>query len=263
MAQVPLANIQPLPIPLMTGGTSTTDDGNVQGAFAVNTKLRQIPTKDKPGTCTSHGGLSQWMASSAIGESDRGGILWNGIMYRVQGGSVYSYTTAGVRTKIGSVANDGLRVRLDYGFDNLIIVSAGLLYYYAPTGYSNATGATVVSGGTGYAVNDTITIGPLGVYATLKVTAVSGGAATVADQVHPVQPESAGALERRRNGRNVQPDVDERRQLPAGEHGAIGRHHACRRRVFHGWLRHGDGWDRCLVELARESDVLSWLLRQR
>jgi hypothetical protein len=180
MAQVPLANTQPLPIPLMTGGTSTTDDGNVQGEFAVNVKLRQIPTKDKPGTCTSHGGLSQWMASSAIGESDRGGILWNGVMYRVQGGSVYSYTTAGVRTKIGSVANDGLRVRLDYGFDNLIIVSAGLLYYYAPTGYSNATGATVVSGGTGYAVNDTITIGPLGVYATLKVTAVSGGVITAA-----------------------------------------------------------------------------------
>ena len=44
-------------------------------------------------------------------------------MYRVQGGSVYSYDTTGTRTKIGTVANDGLKCRLDYGFDNLIIVS--------------------------------------------------------------------------------------------------------------------------------------------
>jgi hypothetical protein len=178
MAQVQLAQTQPLSIPLMTGGTSTTDDGNVQGEFAVNVKLRQIPTKDKPGTCTSHGGLTQWMASSAFGESDRGGILWNNVMYRVQGSSVYSYTTAGARTKIGTVANDGLRCRLDYSFDFLLIVSAGNLYYYTPNGFSHATAASVAAGGTGYAVNDTITLGPLGIHATLRVTAVSSGVIT-------------------------------------------------------------------------------------
>jgi hypothetical protein len=178
MAQVQLAATQPFPIPIMTGGTATTDDGNVQGDFAVNLKLRQVSTNQKPGTATSHGGLTQWMASSATGESDRGGILWNGVMYRVQGASVYSYTTAGVRAKIGTVANDGLKVRLDYSFDNLIIVSAGNLYYYSPTGYSHAVAAAIVSGGTGYAVNDTITLGPLGIYATIRVTAVTGGVIT-------------------------------------------------------------------------------------
>jgi hypothetical protein len=180
MAQVPLAQTQAVPLPLMTGGTSTTDDGNVQGAFAVNVKLRQIPTKDKPGTCTSHGGLSQYMASTLNGESDRGGILWNGVMYRVQGASVYSYTTTGVRTFIGSVANDGLRCRLDYSFDFLLIVSAGNLYYYTPNGFSHATAVAVAAGGTGYAVNDTITLGPLGVQATVRVTAVSSGVITAA-----------------------------------------------------------------------------------
>jgi hypothetical protein len=183
MAQVPLAQTQPLSIPLMTGGTSTTDDGNVQGEFAVNLKLRQIPTKDKPGTCTSHGGLTQWVASSATGESDRGGILWNGLMYRVQGSSVYSYDTNGTRTGIGTVANDGQRVRLDYTFDNLIIVSAGKLYYYAPDGYGQITSVAIANGGTGYAVNDTLTLGALGLYATLKVTAVSGSAITSAQVV--------------------------------------------------------------------------------
>jgi hypothetical protein len=183
MAQVPLAQTQPLSIPLMTGGTSTTDDGNVQGEFAVNLKLRRIPTKDKPGTCTSHGGLTQWVGASIAGESDRGGILWNGLMYRVQGSSVYSYDTNGARTGIGTVFNDGQRVRLDYTFDNLIIVSGGKLYYYAPDGYGQITSVAIANGGTGYAVNDTITLGALGLYATLKVTAVSGGAITSAQVV--------------------------------------------------------------------------------
>jgi hypothetical protein len=167
----------------MTGGTSTTDDGNVQGEFAVNLKLRQIPTKDKPGTCTSHGGLTQWVGASIAGESDRGGILWNGLMYRVQGSSVYSYDTNGARTGIGTVFNDGQRVRLDYTFDNLIIVSGGKLYYYAPDGYGQITSVAIANGGTGYAVNDTITLGALGLYATLKVTAVSGGAITSAQVI--------------------------------------------------------------------------------
>lgn len=180
MAQVQLAQTQPFPIPIMTGGTATTDDGNVQGDFAVNLKLRQVSTNQKPGTATSHGGLTQWMASSATGESDRGGILWNGVMYRVQGASVYSYTTAGVRTKLGTVVNDGLKVRFDYSFDNLIIVSAGNLYYYAPDGYETVSSVAIAAGGTGYAVNDTITLGPLGLYATLKVTAVTAGAVTAA-----------------------------------------------------------------------------------
>lgn len=177
MAQVPLAQTQPLSIPLMTGGTSTTDDGNVQGEFAVNLKLRQIPTKDKPGTCTSHGGLTQWVASTATGNSDRGGIVWNGVMYRVQGDTLYSYDTSGTRTTIGGIANDGQRVRLDYGFDFLIIVSSGKLYYYAPGGFSYISAvASVASGGSGYAIGDTITLS--NTYEKLTVNAVSGDAVT-------------------------------------------------------------------------------------
>lgn len=186
MARVPLADVQPFPIPLMSGGTVTTDDGNVQAQFAINLKLRQIPTNQKAGTPTSHGGLTQWASSSVAGESTRGGIVWNGIKYRVQGASVYAYATDGTRTKIGTVANDGLRCRLDYSFDFLIIVSAGNLYYYAPTGFSEAASVAVVNGGNGYAVGDTITLGPLGIYATVLVTGVSAGVITSASvQMNP------------------------------------------------------------------------------
>jgi hypothetical protein len=181
VAQFPIVQTQNLEIPLLTGGTYTTDAGSVEGDFAVNLKLREIPTNSKPGTATSHGGLTQWLASSVTGESDRGGILWLGVMYRVQGASLYSYTVDGTRTKLGTVANDGLRVRLDYSFDNLIIVSAGSLYYYAPGGYENISGiSSIAAGGTGYTVGDTITLGAQGIYATLTVTTVTAGAVTAA-----------------------------------------------------------------------------------
>jgi hypothetical protein len=176
MARVPLADVQPFPVPLMSGGTVVTDDGSVQGEFAVNLKLRQVPTNQKAGTPTSHGGLTQWIAPSVIGESTRGGIVWNGVMYRVQGASVYSYDTNGVRTKIGTVANDGLKCRLDYGFDFLIIVSAGLLYYYAPTGWSSPQTITIATGGTGYVLGDTITLSNTNI--VLLVDGVSAGAVT-------------------------------------------------------------------------------------
>lgn len=177
MAQVPLASVQPFPVPLMTGGTLTTDDGNVQGEFAINLKLRQISTNQKAGTPTSHGGLSQWIAATVGGDSDRGGIVWNGVMYRVQGGGVYSFDTSGTRTLVGLVENDGQRCRLDYGFDFLIVVSAGNMYYYAPGGFSFISSvASVASGGTGYNVGDTITLS--NTFEKLTVTGVSGGGVT-------------------------------------------------------------------------------------
>ncbi len=187
MANVPLAQTQNYPMPLMTSGTLVTDAGTVEGEFAVNLKFRQVPTNNKPGTCTSHGGLTQWVASSVTGESDRGGILWNGLMYRVQGASVYQYGTDGTRTLVGTVANDGLKCRLDYSFDFLMIVSAGYLYYYSPSGFSSAASVAVSSGGTSYSGNDTITLGALGLYATVTVSGTSSGVITSANVTNAPQ----------------------------------------------------------------------------
>jgi hypothetical protein len=106
------------------------------------------------------------------------GWLWNGVMYRVQGASVYSYTTDGTRTKIGTVANDGLRCRFRLQLRLPVDRQRGNLYYYSPTGFSEAE-ASIASGGTGYTSgNDTLTLGPLGIYATVQGYALSQVAIT-------------------------------------------------------------------------------------
>lgn len=62
-------------------------------------------------------------------DADRGGINWNGTMYRVQGSKLISVTEAGAVTVCGDVGAGGL-VTLDYSFDVLAIESAGNLYYW-------------------------------------------------------------------------------------------------------------------------------------
>ena len=60
---------------------------------------------------------------------DRGGIVWNGVHYRVMGTKLVSVNSAGVITTLGDVGGSG-QVSLDYSFDNLIIGSSGKLYYW-------------------------------------------------------------------------------------------------------------------------------------
>lgn len=61
---------------------------------------------------------------------DRGGIEWNGVLYRVMGSKLVSVSIAGAVTIIGDVENDNEPVTLDYSFDKLGIRSAGFLYYW-------------------------------------------------------------------------------------------------------------------------------------
>lgn len=65
--------------------------------------------------------------------ADRGGILWNGLLYRVMGTKLCSIATDGTVTQIGDVGA-GVRVAIDYSFDRLAVGSAGNLYYYTVDG---------------------------------------------------------------------------------------------------------------------------------
>ena len=75
-------------------------------------------------------GITQWGTTTDI---NRGSIVWNGVLYVVNGGNLCTVSASGVETVIGSVGNDGQPVTLDYGFDDLAIASNGDLWLYNPT----------------------------------------------------------------------------------------------------------------------------------
>jgi hypothetical protein len=66
--------------------------------------------------------------------TDRGGINWNGICYRVMGTKLVTVGSNGAVTVLGDVGGpvDTL-VTLDYSFDRLAIASGGRLYYWNGT----------------------------------------------------------------------------------------------------------------------------------
>lgn len=69
----------------------------------------------------------------------RGGIVWNGVLYRVMGSQLCRVADGGAVTQLGNVGDDGKQVSMDYSFDRLAIVSAGNLYYYNGTTLTQVT----------------------------------------------------------------------------------------------------------------------------
>lgn len=63
---------------------------------------------------------------------DRGGINWNGVLYRVIGQYLCRVSSEGAITKIGSIPGSDV-VRMDYSFDRLAVVADKKAYYYNGT----------------------------------------------------------------------------------------------------------------------------------
>jgi hypothetical protein len=65
--------------------------------------------------------------------TDRGGINWNGICYRVMGTKLVTVASNGTVTVLGDVGGPvNTLVTFDYSFDVLAIASGGRLYYWIP-----------------------------------------------------------------------------------------------------------------------------------
>jgi hypothetical protein len=63
--------------------------------------------------------------------TDRGGINWNGICYRVMGTKLVTVASDGTVTVLGDVGGPvNTLVTMDYSFDRLAIASGGRLYYW-------------------------------------------------------------------------------------------------------------------------------------
>lgn len=61
--------------------------------------------------------------------TDRGGINWNGVCYRVMGTKLVNVDPDGTVNVLGDVGTGG-QVTMDYSFDRLAIAASGNLYYY-------------------------------------------------------------------------------------------------------------------------------------
>lgn len=68
----------------------------------------------------------------------RGGIVWNGIAYRVLGTKLCTVAADGTVTQLGDVGSGG-QCGFDYSFDRLAITSGGRLYYWNGTTLSQVT----------------------------------------------------------------------------------------------------------------------------
>lgn len=63
---------------------------------------------------------------------DRGGINWNGDVYRVMGTKLVEISSTGAVTILGDVGSGGL-VTFDYSFDELAVASGGNIYFWNGT----------------------------------------------------------------------------------------------------------------------------------
>jgi len=71
---------------------------------------------------------------------NRGGINWNGSLYRVMGTKLVEIAEDNTVTEIGDVGS-GDRVTFDYGFTYLAVASGGRLYLYDGTTLTQVTDA--------------------------------------------------------------------------------------------------------------------------
>lgn len=159
---------------------------DMQANFRTSYPRNMVPVPKQTGIADGYlrvmDGVTQFSPPLNIQGAHRGGINWNGTLYRVVGSKLVQYAADGTSTVVADVGNDGVQASLDYSYDYLAIASAGKLYYYNPAGVSTVTSASVVAGGGGYAVNDQIEL-VQGVW--LRVSAVSAGAITALTVAQP------------------------------------------------------------------------------
>lgn len=107
-------------------GIYTDQSGEYRTAYPRN--LQPVPKSQ---------GISQGYLRPADGlitfgagpGTDRGGIVWNGVHYRVMGTKLVSVSPVGIVSELADVGGTG-QVTFSYSFDRLGIASGGNLYYW-------------------------------------------------------------------------------------------------------------------------------------
>ena len=111
-------------IPLLSGIYATTTP-DFRTAYPVN----MVPVPMATGISNAYLRPGDGIVSDGAGPgADRGGINWNGSLYRVMGTRLVRIDPTGLVQDFGDVGPGGL-VTFDYSFDRLAIASGGRLYY--------------------------------------------------------------------------------------------------------------------------------------
>lgn len=121
-------------IPIMSGVTAR--DGAFAESYPVNLEPRARDSGVSKGQLVSTRGAIQTATGYGIG---RGGISWNGVLYRVSGSRLVRIAADNTVTDLGDVGSDGRPCGFDYSFDKLGIRSAGKLFYYDGTTLTQVT----------------------------------------------------------------------------------------------------------------------------
>lgn len=115
-------------VPILNGIYTST-----AGDFRVEYPRNMVPVVLKSGISEGYFRPADGIVGLGAGPGiDRGGIEWNGLLYRVMGTKLVSISSTNAVTVIGDVGGTG-QVTFDYSFDYLAIASSGKLYLYRPT----------------------------------------------------------------------------------------------------------------------------------
>jgi hypothetical protein len=122
-------------VPILNGIYTDT-----AGDFRVEYPRNMVPVILKSGISDGYFRPADGIVSLGTGPGiDRGGIEWQGILYRVMGTKLVSISSLNVVTVIGDVGGTG-QVTFDYSFDYLAVASNGNLFLYRPsTGLQQVT----------------------------------------------------------------------------------------------------------------------------
>lgn len=121
-------------IPILSG-IYTDSKADIRVSYPVN----MVPVSKGSGISDGYLRPSDGIVNigAATGEA-RGGISWNGELYRVMGTNLVKITREGTTTTIGLIPGSG-QVIFDYGFDRLAIAADGKLFYLVGNVLSQVT----------------------------------------------------------------------------------------------------------------------------
>jgi hypothetical protein len=107
-----------------------TDNGpDLRTSYPVN----MVPVPKQSGISAGFLRPGDGIVANGTGPgTDRGGINWNGVCYRVMGTKLVTVASNGAVTVLGDVGGPvNTLVTMDYSFDRLAIASGGRLYYWS------------------------------------------------------------------------------------------------------------------------------------